>query len=70
MKTTLAFLCALFLGLGIQAQMPAPAAPESAALVKLKESNAELLEKQAATLVVLEEMKQTAQQLKIYSRRG
>lgn len=71
MKATLTFLCALFIGLGIQAQIPvAPTAPETAGLQKLKATNVQLLEKQAATLVVLEELKQTAQQIKIYSRRG
>ncbi len=70
MKPLFAFLVAATLAVSIQAQMPVPASPEAAGLQKLKETNAALLKQQDATLVTLEEMKQTVQQLKIYTRRG
>lgn len=70
MKTVLTFLMAATLGYGIQAQMPASPDPDAAALQSLKINNQALLEKQAATLTTLEELKEMAQQLKIYSRRG
>ncbi|MDQ6654574.1 MAG: hypothetical protein M3Y80_02000 [Verrucomicrobiota bacterium] len=53
---------------------PAAASPESAtalkALEQVKAANAALLRQQAATLLQLEEMEKTAEQIKIYSRRS
>ncbi len=63
----------------VPAQAPAPAAataPSSPsasvlkALQDMRAANDEVLKKQAATLQQLEEIEKTAEQLKIYSKRG
>ena len=70
----------------VQAIMPATAAPTAPApnaasatttseaalgtLLVIKAANEEILRKQAATLLQLEEMEKAADQIKIYSKRG
>jgi|GEM_PF-818993 len=48
----------------------APAQAAMAALQELKAANEEILRQQAATLLKLEEMEKTANEIRIYSKRG
>ena len=75
MKTILTLLAAgfAFSGMTVQAQAPAVAGTPAATLLQLKavrEQNIKLLEQQAATLKLLEEMEKTSQQLKMFGKRS
>ena len=45
-------------------------APALKTLLQIKAANEDILRKQAATLLVLEEMEKAAEQIKIYTKRG
>lgn len=51
-------------------QAPAQAAASLALLLQVKAANEATIEKQTVTLRVLEEMEKTAEQIKIYTKRG
>lgn len=85
MKTLLAMLSAAGLAAGFHTAFaqapaaPAPAAPVAAPttpaetlkmLQAIREQNAKLLEQQAATLKLLEEMEKTSNQLKFFGKRS
>jgi hypothetical protein len=82
-RALFSFIIALVLGAGLRAQdaaaspAPAPAPitpiPKGTPLQMLKairDANAKLLEKQAATLLKLGEMEKTAEQMKIFGKRS
>jgi hypothetical protein len=56
------------------AAVPAPASAASASVLKvlqeMKAANDEVLKKQAATLQQLDEMQKSAEQIKVYTKRG
>jgi hypothetical protein len=56
----------------VRSQAPAPANPQNTrrTLETLKEANAKLIEQQAKTLQLLEEMEKTSQTLKALGKRG
>ena len=54
----------------VSADAGAPVQAALQALQLLKATNDEILKKQAATLLQLEEMEKAAEQIKIYSKRG
>jgi hypothetical protein len=74
MKRTFAFLI-VAIGLAVptlRSQAPAPAATQNTRqlLQAVKESNAKLLEQQAKTLQLLEEMDKTSQAIKTLGKRA
>ncbi len=74
MKTlTLSLIVAVSFMLGLerlQSQAPVPPKTSSEALRVVKAANERMLERQAATMLKLEELAKTAQQLRIFAARG
>ena len=75
-RTLLIFATAALLGLTVRVQSQAPAAPAAAPktslqlLQTMKEQNQTLLDKQAALMTKLDELKDQASQIKFLSKRG
>ena len=70
MKTILLVTLLTALPLSLNSQSPQPGKSPLAVLSELKAANKTLIEKQQATLKVLEQMQHDVAQLKTFSKRG